>query len=192
MSLCNNNLANHGINHVEQLFNENGMTKAWLDIKKQFNLSSKQHYFWIQLINAIPKSWKEELRRSNRISDALSVNDHHLVKRNQIYSLDKCNSKELYCLQISLNNSKRRSQLYFEDLFQIKDIHWKHVYLLPLRVTVDANLRIFQYKVLNNVLYLNEKLFRFHIRSVLSVSLKMKHQYTFFMAALKLICSGIS
>ena len=128
-SLCNNSLANQGINHARQLFNEKDMTKAWLDIKTQFNLSNKQHYFWIQLINAIPKSWKEELRRSNHISDALSVYDHHMIKKNQIYSLDKCNSKELYCLQISLNNSKTRSQLYFEDLFQIKDIDWKHVYL---------------------------------------------------------------
>ena len=33
---------------------------------------------------------------------------------------------------------------------------------------------------------------RFHARSVLSASLKMKHQYTFFMGALKLICSGTS
>ena len=107
------------------------MAKAWLDIKKQFNLSNKQHYFWMRLIKAIPKSWKEELRGSNRISDALSVYKHQLIKKNQIYSLDKCSSKELYCLQISLNNSKTRSQLYFEDLFQIKDIDWKHVYLLP-------------------------------------------------------------
>ena len=42
-SLCNNSLANQGINHVGQLFNENGMTKAWLDIKTQFSLSNKQH-----------------------------------------------------------------------------------------------------------------------------------------------------
>ena len=35
-SLCNNSLANQGVNHVGQLFNENGMTKAWLDIKIQF------------------------------------------------------------------------------------------------------------------------------------------------------------
>ena len=160
-SLCNNSLANEGINHVGQLFKENGMTKAWLDIKTQFNLSNKQHYFWIQLINAIPKSWKEELRRSNRISDALSVYDHHLIKSNQIYSLNQCNSKELYCLQISLNNSKTRSQLYFEDLFQNKDIDWKHVDLLPRRVTVDTNLRMFQYKTLNNVSYLNERPFSF-------------------------------
>ena len=87
--------------------------------------------------------------------------DDHLIKRNQIYSLDKGNSKELCCLQISLNNSKTRSQLYFQYLFQNKDIDWEHVYLLPRRVTVETNLRIFQYKILNKVLYLNEKLFRF-------------------------------
>ena len=160
-SLCNNSLANQGINPLGQLFSENGMAKAWLDIKTQFNLSNEQHYFSIQLINAISKSWKEELRRSNPISYALSVYDHHLIKENQIYSLDKCNCKELYCLQISLNNPKTRLQLYFEDLFQIKDIDWKHVHLLPRRVTVNTNLRVFQYNILNNVLYLNEKLFRF-------------------------------
>ena len=97
----------------------------------QFNLSNKQHCFWIQLINAISKSWKEELRRNNCIPDALSVYYNHFIKENQIYSLDKCNNKELYCLQISLHNSNTRWQLYFEDLFQIKDIDWKHVYLLP-------------------------------------------------------------
>ena len=100
-SLLNNSLANQCVNHVGQLFKGNGMTKAWLDIKTQFNLSNKQHYFWIQLINAIPKSWKKELCRSNRISDAPSVYDHHLIKSNQIYSLNKCNSKELHCKKIS-------------------------------------------------------------------------------------------
>ena len=57
------------------------MAKDWLDIKTQFNLSNKQNYFWIQLINAIAKSWKEELHRSNRISDAFSMYDHHLIKK---------------------------------------------------------------------------------------------------------------
>ena len=80
-SLCNNSPANHGINHAEQHFNENNMAKAWLDIKTQFNLSNKQHYFWIQLINAIAKSQKEELHRSNHISDALSMYDDHLIKK---------------------------------------------------------------------------------------------------------------
>ena len=83
--------------------------------------------------------------------------------------------------------------IIFEDLFQIKGIDWKHVYHLPHRVTVDTILRIFQYKIWNNVLYLNEKLFRFkifHARSVLSASLKVKHQYTFFWYKLKKILNA--
>ena len=32
-------------------------------------------------------------------------------------------------------------------------------------VTIDTNLRIFQYKILSNVLYLNEQLFKFKIIS---------------------------
>ena len=34
-----------------------------------------------------------------------------------------------------------------------------------LTLTIDTNLRVFQYKILNNVLYLNEKLFKFKIVS---------------------------
>ena len=35
------------------------------------------------------------------------------------------------------------------------------MYLLPRRVTLDTNLRMFQYELLNNVLYLNNMLFMF-------------------------------
>ena len=39
---------------------------------------------------------------------------------------------------------------------------------MPRRVTIDINLRISQYTILNNVLYLNEKLFKFKIVSSLN------------------------
>ena len=38
---------------------------------------------------------------------------------------------------------------------------WKQIYLLPRLVTLDNYSRSFQYKILNNVLYLNKKLFTF-------------------------------
>ena len=36
---------------------------------------------------------------------------------------------------------------------------------MPHRVTIDTNLCIFQYKIFSNVLYLNEKRFKFKIVS---------------------------
>ena len=38
---------------------------------------------------------------------------------------------------------------------------WKKIYLLPHKTTADTRLRVFQYKILNNILYLNKALFKF-------------------------------
>ena len=57
------------------------------------------------------------------------------------------------------------SQIYFEKPIQNKEIEWKCIYIMSRCVTIDTNLRIFQYKMLNNILYLTEKLFKFKIVS---------------------------
>ena len=75
--------------------------------------------------------------------------------------MNKLNSATLYEILIDANNIKPTSQTYFENLFSNFKPDWKSIYLLPRRVTLDTNLRMFQYKLLNNVLYLNNMLFRF-------------------------------
>ena len=57
------------------------------------------------------------------------------------------------------------SQTYFEKHFKNKESEWKYIYLMPPRVTTHTNRRAFQYNILNNVLYLNEKLSKFIIVS---------------------------
>ena len=53
------------------------------------------------------------------------------------------------------------SQKYFIRLFPDLQSDWKGIYLLPRKVTIDTKLPIFQYKLLNNILYLNKYLFMF-------------------------------
>ena len=53
------------------------------------------------------------------------------------------------------------SQKYLNELFKTDSFDWKQIYLLPRLVTLDSYSRSFQYKILNNVLYLNKKLFKF-------------------------------
>ena len=43
--------------------------------------------------------------------------------------------------------------------------NWKLIYRIPRTATFETKIRIFQYKLLNNVLYLNKKLFHFDITS---------------------------
>ena len=55
------------------------------------------------------------------------------------------------------------AQSYFEKIFKNSNLDWKAIYLLPRTATVDTTIRGFQYKLLNNVLFLNQILYRFGI-----------------------------
>ena len=116
-SFYNTTLADRGINDVGQLFDINGAMEVWSQFKREFSLSKSSHFYWIQLNNAIPNAWKENLCKGNKNYD-LTFSGHH-IKRFQIYSLSTGNSKELYS-QVSLNDSKTTSQMYFKKLFQSK------------------------------------------------------------------------
>ena len=43
----------------------------------------------------------------------------------------------------------------------MNDIDWATVYLLPQKTTIESRMHIFQYKILNNILYLNNRLYKF-------------------------------
>ena len=53
------------------------------------------------------------------------------------------------------------SQKYIETMFQDLTLQWKHIYTLSRITGIDSKLRCFQYKILRNTLYLNQKLFLF-------------------------------
>ena len=100
------------------------------------------------------------LEYGNNIID-LIVNEHHLIKKHQIYWLEKLNSRELYNMQLILKVEQTTAQTYFEKKCQNPELEWKDIYTLPRRVTINTNLRIFQYKLLHNILYLNKMLYKF-------------------------------
>ena len=56
-------------------------------------------------------------------------------------------------------------QSYHEQNFDEYDFNWKLIYRVPRIATFETKIRIFQYKLLNNVLYLNKKVFHFGIIS---------------------------
>ena len=78
-------------------------------------------------------------------------------------SRDKLSSEEIYLIIISNTVNKPTSNIYFEKLFENTTLDRGKIYL-PLRLaTIDTTLLSFQYKILNNVIFLNKKLFTFGI-----------------------------
>ena len=55
------------------------------------------------------------------------------------------------------------AQRTMEALLQEPNIEWSLVYTLPRKVTIDTSTRIFQYKILNNILYQNNRLYKMTI-----------------------------
>ena len=72
-SFYNTTLADKGINHLRQLCDTNGEMKPWSLFKSEFSLSKNNHFYWIQLHNAIPNAYKENLYKGDKIKDSLSL-----------------------------------------------------------------------------------------------------------------------
>ena len=70
------------------------------------------------------------------------------------------------------------SQKYFKIWFPRLNLDWKLIFLLPRILTKNTSLRAFQHKVLNNVLYLNHKLFQFKVSTTFLCSYCNKHDET--------------
>ena len=49
------------------------------------------------------------------------------------------------------------SKIYFSEKYAIGNEEWERFTLLPGLVTLDTKTSIFQYKILNNILYLNTR-----------------------------------
>ena len=94
----------------------------------------------------------------------LIIDDHHLVKDSRVITLDKLTSTEIYSILISRAQNKPSSNIYFENLFHNYSIDGTAIYTLPRLITNSTYMRSFQYKILNNVLFLNKKLHTFGIK----------------------------
>ena len=123
---------------------------------------NKLKFQWIQLIHFLPKPWIEQIFIDLGYSINIAIQDHHLIKKHQIFCLNELGSKELYDIELLANFLRPTSEAYFENVFVGHIFQWNKIYFLPRIVTTDSRIRIFRYKISHNVLYLNKKLFQFN------------------------------
>ena len=123
----------------------------------EFKIDKNLHFKWIQLVHAIPNHLKKKLTENIINSQILFYLKLHLIKSNQIYYFEKLTVKELYLISLQHETTTPTSQKYFEGMFLDLTLQWKHIYTLPHITTIDSKFQCFQYKILHNTPYLNEK-----------------------------------
>ena len=80
-------------------------------------------------------------------------------------SIDTIRTKEFYDLLISKIFKQPSSQKTIARKLNVEISNWKEIYTLPRKMIHDSYSRIFQYKILSNILYLNKHLHQFKVVS---------------------------
>ena len=152
------------INYVSQLLSESGSIKKWHEFKRECSQHESSYFKWLQLVDSIPERWKFIIKENYENATNLIIHDHHLIKGSRVITLDKLTPTEIYSILISKVKNKSSFNILFKNLFNYYNIDWTGIYMLPRLVTYNTYMQCFQYKILNNVLFLNKNLPTFQMK----------------------------
>lgn len=116
----------------------------------------------MSIINSISAEWRSVLKAS---TDAIMI-DHlpniptiRMESDNLVPILD-ASSKQIYQLFLRQNQIPPTAKQKLTNKYWNTAINWEKVYSLAFQTTLESKIREFQYKILNCIVFTNEKLSR--------------------------------
>ena len=110
----------------------------------------------------MPAAWPLLIRRTN-IAPVLSPlpNTPAILINDILIPILDASSKHIYRSFLAKKQTTPTAKEKLSVKYHHLTIDWKRVYLLSFRTTLETKLREFQFKILNRIVFTNEKLFRF-------------------------------
>ena len=127
---------------------------------KELNIPPSQIYKWLILKHSIKKEWIKIVQ--NGIMPVDVMHFPFLTLKNKIVKLDKLSNDVIYEQLIGIKQQISAGRLYLETLGK-KGIDWNTAYKNIYKATIEVRLRVFQFKILHNVLPTNNILHRWKI-----------------------------
>jgi len=125
------------------------------------NLSLIEHFILMSISDATPLEWRQITRQNAQHLPPYIGDTIYLKLDNSEGVLSKVSSKLLYKAFKSKKQVSPTAQAKFKEKFPQFSFHWKEIYPLPFTVMIiETKIREFQYKVLRNLVFTNEKMFR--------------------------------
>ena len=123
------------------------------------------------MINAIPKSWIKLIENHPENGDMEIFREQHLNLLTRLLPLEKLISKQIYGILIHQIKKAATSQRKICEILNKSIDKWDDIYTIARNVTVDNYTRMFHYKCAQNILYLNDKLFKMNLAETNKCSL---------------------
>ena len=133
-------------------------------ISEKFDLSASVFLTWYGVIQSIPIKWKNIIRNGNFSTEPYSqeamINYRHgIFIGANFYGITKVKTRMIYTALVQKRFVPRKSRKNFFEKFDVSEEDWPKIYSLAGKCSIDLKTRIFLYKILNNALYLNKRLF---------------------------------
>ena len=124
-------------------------------------------YLLFGLFNSLPLTWKKLINSKNDTSANTSADSRNIKLSYTLYlkdgtlPLNSVISSKLYWKLIEIIWVYPSARHKFSTLFQNSvDLNWEVIYQIPHVVTFDTKTRVFQYKLLNRIIYTNKSLYK--------------------------------
>jgi len=150
------------INRVVDLCNEQYEFK-WEHVRSM-GLQDNDFMRWAGIVHAIPSEWKTALKNNDNTFKNEGLARRYLYLGNKKIDLTKSNTKLIYQWLVSKKFKVPTSQSHIcKRIGDDTPLEWEVIYGRIYKTTIDSYCRFFQYKILNNCLYLNKDLNRFKL-----------------------------
>ena len=160
-----------GLTHLGQLCADH-VFKTWNQVRQEFQLHPNLQFKFFQLMNAIPVAWKNKIAENLPVPNLdEAMHSQGLLLCTRLLQTDKLTSRQLSDIRIRNASHIPTAQVTLQNKFpNVNANDWKTIYLIYRKATRHAYARNFQYKILNNVLYLNKRLALFGLATTANCS----------------------
>ena len=124
------------------------------------DLSPTDRFKLMGLTDEVPVEWRKRVKQSAHYTRPELRNKVHLKIDNADVDMSSVTSKSLYNAFKMAKQTPPSAQKRFQDQFPDVQFDWNEKYSLSFKVSLETKIREFQYKVLNNIVFTNEKLFK--------------------------------
>ena len=142
-----------GIVKIKDILFPNGKLKPW-DFFRERGLNLINYFLIFGLTKALPVSWRvlvnsgyprslQELEKTTINSDLIQFTLHC---NNKEINLNQLTSKRLYWILVGEIRVYPTARLKYNSLFIDQILDWKHIYLIPHKVTLEIRTRMLQFK----------------------------------------------
>ena len=125
-------------------------------------VNPEQRFFLMSIVNSIPAEWRSFVKVSTDVLvvDPLpNITTIRMESDNLVPILD-ASSKQIYQLFLRKKQIPPTAKQKITNKYPNAVINWQKVYSLAFQTTLQSKIREFQYKILNCIVFTNEKLSR--------------------------------